>query len=404
MIIGMQQISHKITYPYQVDNVIDYDSNQYIIKLGSISNNISGFMKYKLIDKCNGDIVERIVLSDHQLILRDPNTFTQGIFPLYSNKLNSPEDPQFFFDEGVNNSIYLDYINFIQSQLNDKRCDKSVSIQEFFIDSIMTLLNVALQHYILTNEVRDYCVNNMNYLKNLSNNYRDILYMIGIHSANASTRLIDFLTDSNNFDESNLHQLVSGGSSCILPDINSYNTFEQIDVYQNRQLNHFILEVLNNRNIMVEQGINLLPHIDRNIRMLDNNSLLKYTGLFDLNSENIEFSFPKNYRIVINNIISFLQTRQFGPSVIGITRSRGLEVLDSSLHSNDVNAIPVTDDLMVCINILHDHGVNNMKIMVTNEEDMYIMYNDSMGHHNVYIDLVLWSLVGFSNISYQTVF
>ena len=404
MIIGIQQLDHKITYNYQVDNRLSYESCGYITNLGSVSNNISGFMKYKLIDRCNNGLVERIVLTNHQLCLGSPKTFEFGIFPLYSRKLNDPDDPTFFLEEGLNSSIYISYVNYIKSVINDKPTVASVSIQKCFVDRVIELLEVAINHYNIPHDVVNYCQNNINYLNTLSKKYNEILYQVGIHSTTAMISLIDFLCDPNNFEVGDLTNMVDRRLTSVMPDIDNYNTFEQIDVCNNRTLNQFILEVLFNKNMSLENGINLTHYLHRNISMLNSNKILKYDGLFRLDSPDIEFSFPPNYRLAFNVLISYLQNNNYSPCVVVISKSLGLEILDRSINNTNITPPPMTDSLNTTICILNDLNINNIKIMITNEEDVYITYNDNTGFHKIYIDLVLWSLVGFSSVDNNRLF
>ena len=397
MIIKIIPIGEKIPYSYQIDNRMPLDIGDYRIIAGGVTNRIEDLYKYKLIDMVNGRIVERMVLTNHILDLSNMVTLSYGIFPLYSNMLDSACNKNYQYDGGQANCIYLDYVNYINSILN-KVTSPVISIQEFHIESYIKILDIVLEHYQISDSAKRYCHNEKLHLKELFAKYKNVLYKVGVNSTSAMMNLMYHLTDANAFSEEEIEHIAEINQSYFC-NLDMFNTFEQIDIFKNNILNPFVLQVIGHskNGPMLNNGISIVHYIDNTCRILRREDNITYNPVFELD-DNVMFSFPMEMRFAFNAIISYLATNGYMPSVVRLHDNR-IEVIDQSLRTSHMMENRESPrDILEHIQILSMYNVTNVEIILTNEEDMYITYNYNNVKQKAYVDMFNFTLVNFNTI------
>ena len=396
MITKIIPIGEKIPYNYQIDNYTPLTFGDYNIVAGGIINKIEGLFKYKLIDIVNGKVIERMVLTDHILDLSHKASLNYGIFPLYSNMLNSPSIKGFGYYEGQANAIYLDYVNYIKS-LVSKTPDSAISLQEFHIQSYIDILELALEYYQISDDAMRYCNNEKIYLTGLVNKYKNVLYKVGINSTLAMVHLMYQLTDANGFAEEDFERLAEN-RTLYFGNMEDFNTFEQVDIFKNNKLNPFTLQIMGSgKNPILSRGISIAHYIDYSCRIIEKSNNVTYSPPFKLD-DNVMFSFPKDTRLAFNTIISYLTNNGYMPSVVRLYDGN-LEIVDQSLRTSHINNDKfMQKELLEHIELLDMSNINNIEMMLTNEEDIYLTYDYNGVRQKMYIDMFNLTLVNFNSI------
>jgi len=370
MISEIKILKERIPFQYKINNEIALEFSYYIFELGSTSLSIpSNFYKYKLIDSIHGETIERIVLSDHKIV--GINDFSYGIFPLYSRRRMLGDD---------NLNIYVPYVKDIFQKING-RLMKGVSTQESFIKQFIGRCEWSCEN----TELDDYQVAQINYkmasAKQFLLEYSCIMSNVGDMNVQKALDFYFYAADQE-FDHYSDDE-----RSIEAPTSSMYRTFEQNEFFNN-EYNPFTNAIY--RNNKVSDGIGISGYV-RWASLADNEV---YRPLFKID-DTVRFEFEKNLRMAFNSILYTLLSNNFMPSIVRVAGGM-VSVEDDSYHSEGISDMPLED---ICysmeddLEILSEFKVKNIRIMLTQNEDVFLTYTLNNELVKTYIDLTSWAMV-----------